>query len=105
MTIEATLERIADALEVIAGRSTPPAKEEPAPAKEEPKAKAKAEPKAKAPATVTSGDVREALKALQKATDAATAKGVLAEFEANKLSDLSEDVFAAVIKRAEELCS
>ena len=111
MTIEATLERIADALEILAGSAAPvstPKAETPkaeTPKAEKPKAeKPKAtKPKAKEETTDDAPDigaVREALKTLQKATDAATAKGVLESFEVSTLSALDEGLYADVIAAA-----
>lgn len=128
MTIEATLERIADALEILAGSAPPvaaaPAEETPAapkakkaaakkPAAEKktaeaaPAAEEKTEEAAPEPAAtqstrpLTIEGVREALKALQKLTNAATAKGVLSDFGVSTLSELDEATYADVIAAAE----
>ena len=135
MTIEATLERIADALEILAGSAPPvaaaPAEETPAAPKakkptaaEKKKAAAAAAAEEKteeaAPAAeekteeaapeaaatqstqpLTIEGVREALKALQKLTNAATAKGVLSDFGVSTLSELDESTYADVIAAAE----
>ena len=139
MTIEATLERIADALEILAGSAPPvaaaPAEETPAAPKakkptaaekkkaaaaaaaeaaaaeaeeEETEAETETETEVEAPAAATQSTqpltiegVREALKALQKVTNAATAKGVLSDFGASTLSELDESTYADVIAAAE----
>ncbi len=113
MTIEATLERIADSLEGIHrllanGSTVAPAEDAPsespaAPETPEPAAPVETEtPAADDTGTATKEDVRDALKALQKLTDAATAKGILAEFndgKAKTLSDLKESDYAGVLKK------
>ena len=121
MTIEATLERIADALEILAGSAAPvetpkaPAKKaaakkpaaekktaEAAPAAEEKTEEAAPEPAAtQSTRPLTIEGVREALKALQKLTNAATAKGVLSDFGVSTLSELDEATYADVIAAAE----
>jgi len=122
MTIEATLERIAVALETIAAGggavATAPAAEKPAskpaaskakdkPAaskakKEEPAAEAEAEEKEEVP-TVTLNAVRAALTSLQKASGADAPKALLKEFKAATLSKLKTDQYQAIIDRAGEL--
>ena len=99
MTIEVQLGRIADALETLAG-----VRDAPTPASEpETKADKKADKKAdtKTETSVTVDDVRAALKALQKRTNAATAKKILSDRGAKTLSDLDEGDYAKVISEAE----
>lgn len=124
MTIEATLERIAVALETIAAGggavATAPAAEKPAskpaaskakdkPAaskakKEEPAAEAEAEAEEKEEVpTVTLNAVRAALTSLQKASGADAPKALLKEFKAATLSKLKTDQYQAIIDRAGEL--
>lgn len=118
MTIEATLERIAVALETIAAGggtvAAAPAAEKPASKPAASKAKDKpaaskskkeepaAEEKEEAPA-VTLNAVRAALTSLQKASGADAPKALLKEFKAATLSKLKTDQYQAIIDRAEEL--
>lgn len=116
MTIEATLERIAVALEAIAAvpvaAAPPPEKTESKPAASKGKAKPAAsktkkeepavEEKEEAP-SVTLNDVRAALTTLQKAAGSGTPKVLLKEFKAATLSKLAPDQYQAIIDRAGEL--
>ena len=113
MTIESTLERIADALEILANNQgasevkitknpTKTASKKKAEPAVEPEEKTE-EPAPEAPAApVTIDAVRNALKDLQKATNAATAKGVLSDFGVGTLSELDDDQYPAVIAAAEK---
>lgn len=93
------LERIATALE--AGRTNPEAASEtPEPEPAETKKPAAKKPAAKKEATVTKEDVREALKALQKATDANVARGVLGVFDVQSISALEESQYGEVVAAA-----
>lgn len=120
MTIEATLERIAVALETLAAGGgtvaaapveTPKAE---TPKAEKPKATKAEKPKATKPAkeekpaedekpSVSLNDVRAALTSLQKAKGADAPKGLLKEFKAATLSKLETGQYQAVIDRAAEL--
>ena len=97
------LERIAAALE---GGVAPA--EKPTPETEKPKAeKPKAEkPKAEKPKVLPDGDsvsredVRDALKAVQKAHGAEAARGILAGFDVAAISALDESQYPAVLEAA-----
>lgn len=116
MSIEKNLERIANALEILAG-SRPPVStgQSPEATEAEPSSspattkpakstgKKSSEDKESKDDSPTVVDVRERLKALQKATDANTARSVLAQFDAKVLKDLSEDVYQNVITAAQKL--
>jgi hypothetical protein len=107
MTIESSLERIADALEIIAGKAGGAPSESPAepaaakastPAKSEKKSST-ASPKkeASAPSDVSRKDVLAALKAL----DSNAGRQILADHGASKLSDLDEEKYADVLAAAQ----
>ncbi len=116
MTIEKTLERIADALETIAASDrtlaaavaeTPP---EPTPASRAPKKKKKATKKGETQTQVgtpdddggiTKEEVRAALQSVQKATTPAQAKSILKAEGATTIGNLAASKYANVI----EACS
>lgn len=100
MTIESELSRIADALEKIASGQATPAPEKPSKPSKPSKPEKPAEKEDDGPSLT---DVRKALGALQKKTDAATARGVLKDTgKVGTLSKLDEDLYQAVIDAAEE---
>jgi hypothetical protein len=111
MTIEAQLERIANALEAIAAGSsettqTSTSSTKPAPSQEKsskkPSKKSSAPKESKGGSESTKDDVREALKNLQKAKGAAAARDLLAENKAKTLTDLDAEMYSSVIEAAEE---
>ena len=104
MSIENSLERIADALEVIAGNagkssSSTEASEAAKPSGGKSKtASSKSKSGKKSSDTPTKDDVKAALKGLQKATSASTARQLLADVGGAKtLTDLDESKYQAVI--------
>ena len=107
MTIEAQLERIADALEALNGTRTVAPSDKKDEALQQEATKVKAKKPAKPAADVadvadeapTLDDVRDALKALQIVTDAATAKDLLAEHGA-KLDDSKYDALIVAAEAA-----
>lgn len=112
MSIEKNLERIADALEILAGSVPPAAAPAPAKAKKDksPAKEETSEPEAAAPAPAkesgeapTKDVVRDALKALGKRLDSQTARQVLADAGANTLTDLPEEQYQAVLDAIEKL--
>ena len=110
MTIEAQLERIANALETLASStgSAPAASSSTKPAKSQNSSgKATSETKSSPESSdpVIKEAVREALKMLQKVKGAAAAREMLANHGAKTLTDLDEAKFGAVIKEAKESAS
>lgn len=103
MSTEKSLERIADALEIIAAGAQAPSTSSAKPSE----AKSKSKPGKEKSGTsskeeVSKADVREALKNLQKAKGASAARELLAENKAKTLTDLDVELYASVIEAAEE---
>lgn len=108
MSIEKNLERIADALEAIASgtATTPSPSSKKSSEKSSKSSRGKSESsKTSSEDTPSKNDVRAALKALQKATDAKTAREMLQKFDAKTVTDLDEDNYAGLIEACEEACA
>lgn len=104
MSIESSLERIATALEILAGQkesvsSEPSSDPEPSSPK---KSKPSPKPSKKSSDGPTKDDVREALKKLQKAHGPQAARTLLADHNARTLGELDVDAYEQAIADAEE---
>jgi len=120
-SIEQNLTRIANALEDLVAAIKPfydasPAPQPEAPPQEEPKSEAappakerkKPGPKPKEPevdATIPFAEARAAVGKVVAAKGAATAKALLAQFGAEKVSEVPEDKREELISAAEEACA
>lgn len=110
MSLEKTLERIADALEAIAaggGTIAPPAEEPAKPAKKKKTGTSKkktvgkvAEPDPDGP---TKEEVRAKLQAVQKATTPAQAKSILKAEGASTIGNLAASKYASVIDACDKI--
>jgi hypothetical protein len=105
MTIEAQLERIADALEALNGTRTIAPSEQEGEALQQEATKSESKKPAKPSSddineAPTLDDVRDALKALQIVTDAGTSKAILAEHGAKTLSKLDTSAYGELIAAA-----
>jgi hypothetical protein len=109
MTIEKTLERIADALESIASGGTPEPKQI---APDDPPKKKKTgtskktvvgKPAVEDPDGPTKEEVREKLQAVQKATTPAQAKSILKMEGATTIGNLAASKYVAVITACDKI--
>ena len=111
MTIESTLERIAEALETIAATYSGTAAPEKAPPKKASTKKAAAKPDKETVGKVdedpgdgiTKDQVREKLQELQKATTPAQAKSILKGHGASTIGNLPASKYAQVIEQCDKL--